>query len=155
VNAVGHRLEARAREDALRCPPPDAEVTSSQGGERRPRRAVPPAAEVARPSAPRRADQSPSMRIRSRGSNILKEYKGTVVAVTHDRLFPRQRREWILELDRGSDPLEGQLLLVLDQKNSSDSPSRRSRRRSAENVGARTRMDSDVPRARQSKGKAR
>jgi ATPase subunit of ABC transporter with duplicated ATPase domains len=88
--------------DALRCPPPDADVTKLSGGERR------------RVALCRLLLKSPDLLLLDEPTNhldaesvawlerFLKEYKGTVVAVTHDRYFLDNAAEWILELDRGS-----------------------------------------------------
>jgi sulfate-transporting ATPase len=63
---------------------------------------------------------------------FLAEYKGTVVAVTHDRYFLDNVAGWILELDRGRGiPWEGQLLVWLEQKQERLAQSRRSRSRAA------------------------
>ena len=87
--------------DALRCPPPDADVTTLSGGERR------------RVALCRLLLKSPDLLLLDEPTNhldaesvgwlerFLKEYKGTVVAVTHDRYFLDNVAEWILELDRG------------------------------------------------------
>ena len=89
----------RRRHDALRRRAP-------------PRRALPAAALAARPAAARRAHQPPRRRVGRPGSSShLEEYKGTVVAVTHDRYFLDNVAGWILELDRGhGPPVQGQLL---------------------------------------------
>src|ERR1044071_2720684 len=87
--------------DALRCPPGDSPVTHLSGGERR------------RVALCRLLLQSPDLLLLDEPTNhldaesvawlekFLKEYKGTVVAVTHDRYFLDNIAEWILELDRG------------------------------------------------------
>src|SRR5262245_44447894 len=87
--------------DALRCPPPDADVTKLSGGERR------------RVALCRLLLKSPDLLLLDEPTNhldaesvawlekFLKDYKGTVVAVTHDRYFLDNAAEWILELDRG------------------------------------------------------
>ena len=87
--------------DALRCPPPDADVTKISGGERR------------RVALCRLLLSEPDMLLLDEPTNhldaesvlwlerYLKEYAGTVVAVTHDRYFLDNVAGWILELDRG------------------------------------------------------
>jgi ATPase subunit of ABC transporter with duplicated ATPase domains len=88
--------------DALRCPPPDADVNTLSGGERR------------RVALCRLLLTSPDLLLLDEPTNhldaesvawlehFLAEYKGTVVAVTHDRYFLDNVAQWILELDRGS-----------------------------------------------------
>src|SRR4030095_2878463 len=103
--------------DALRCPPADADVNTLSGGERR------------RVALCRLLLKSPDLLLLDEPTNhldaesvawlerFLKEYKGTVVAVTHDRYFLDNAAEWILELDRGSGiPWKGNYSSWLDQK---------------------------------------
>src|SRR3954464_7478254 len=103
--------------DALRLPPPDADVTTLSGGERR------------RVALCRLLLQSPDLLLLDEPTNhldaesvawlerFLKDYKGTVVAVTHDRYFLDNVAGWILELDRGSGiPWKGNYSSWLDQK---------------------------------------
>ena len=103
--------------DALRCPPADAEVATLSGGERR------------RVALCRLLLKSPDLLLLDEPTNhldaesvawlerYLKEYKGTVVAITHDRYFLDNAAEWILELDRGSGiPWKGNYSSWLDQK---------------------------------------
>ena len=103
--------------DALRCPPGDADVTSLSGGERR------------RVALCRLLLQSPDLLLLDEPTNhldaesvawlerFLKDYQGTVVAVTHDRYFLDNVAGWILELDRGSGiPYEGNYSGWLEQK---------------------------------------
>src|SRR5256712_6049106 len=103
--------------DALRLPPPDADVAKLSGGERR------------RVALCRLLLQSPDLLLLDEPTNhldaesvawlerFLKEYRGTVVAVTHDRYFLDNVAGWILELDRGSGiPWKGNYSSWLDQK---------------------------------------
>src|SRR4026209_2610269 len=103
--------------DALRLPPPDADVTTLSGGERR------------RVALCRLLLKSPDLLLLDEPTNhldaesvawlerFLKEYKGTVVAVTHDRYFLDNAAEWILELDRGTGiPHKGNYTEWLEQK---------------------------------------
>src|SRR5712671_1854849 len=103
--------------DALRLPPPDADVTKLSGGERR------------RVALCRLLLQSPDLLLLDEPTNhldaesvawlerFLKDYKGTVVAVTHDRYFLDNVAGWILELDRGRGiPWEGNYSSWLEQK---------------------------------------
>jgi len=142
--------------DALRVPPGDADVTTLSGGERR------------RVALCRLLLQRPDLLLLDEPTNhldaesvawlerFLKDYPGTVVAVTHDRYFLDNVAGWILELDRGAGiPWEGNYTSWLDQKQArleredkSDSSRRRTLQRELEWV----RMS---PRARQAKGKAR
>jgi sulfate-transporting ATPase len=142
--------------DALRCPPPDAEVTTLSGGERR------------RVALCRLLLKSPDLLLLDEPTNhldaesvawlerFLKEYKGTVVAVTHDRYFLDNAAEWILELDRGSGiPWKGNYSSWLEQKQqrlAQEEKSESKRQKTLERELEWIRMS---PRARQSKGKAR
>lgn len=112
---IEHRLEVAA--DALRLPPWDADVSKLSGGERR------------RVALCRLLMSSPDMLLLDEPTNhldaesvawlerFLKDYGGTVVAVTHDRYFLDNVAGWILELDRGRGiPWEGNYSSWLDQK---------------------------------------
>ncbi|MHB1206063.1 MAG: energy-dependent translational throttle protein EttA [Rhodospirillaceae bacterium] len=103
--------------DALRCPPPDADVTKLSGGERR------------RVALCRLLLSKPDMLLLDEPTNhldaesvawlerFLETYEGTVVAVTHDRYFLDNVTGWILELDRGQGiPYEGNYTSWLEQK---------------------------------------
>src|SRR5213080_2848227 len=103
--------------DALRLPPPDADVTKLSGGERR------------RVALCRLLLQSPDLLLLDEPTNHLdaesvawlethlSEYPGTIVAVTHDRYFLDNVAGWILELDRGRGiPYEGNYSAWLEQK---------------------------------------
>ena len=103
--------------DALRCPPGDAAVGTLSGGE------------VRRVALCRLLLQKPDLLLLDEPTNhldaesvawleqFLKEYPGTVVAITHDRYFLDNVAGWILELDRGAGiPWEGNYTSWLDQK---------------------------------------
>src|SRR6187431_2860715 len=103
--------------DALRLPPPEADVSTLSGGERR------------RVALCRLLLKSPDLLLLDEPTNhldaesvawlerFLKDYPGTVVAVTHDRYFLDNVAGWILELDRGSGiPYEGNYSSWLEQK---------------------------------------
>jgi sulfate-transporting ATPase len=142
--------------DALRCPPADQEVASLSGGERR------------RVALCRLLLQKPDLLLLDEPTNhldaesvawlerFLKEYTGTVVAVTHDRYFLDNAAGWILELDRGAGiPWEGNYSSWLDQKRArlaQEEKQAGARQRTLERELEWVRM---APRARQAKGKAR
>jgi sulfate-transporting ATPase len=142
--------------DALRCPPPESDVTKISGGERR------------RVALCRLLLEKPDMLLLDEPTNhldaesvawleqFLAGYPGTVVAVTHDRYFLDNVAGWILELDRGAGiPWKGNYSSWLEQKEArlaveekTESARQRSLKRELEWV----RMS---PRARQAKSKAR
>ena len=142
--------------DALRCPPPDADVTKISGGERR------------RVALCRVLLEKPDLLLLDEPTNHLdaesvawlehhlQEYKGTVVAITHDRYFLDNVAGWILELDRGAGiPWEGNYSSWLDQKQqllAKEEKEATARRRTLERELEWIRM---APRARHAKGKAR
>jgi energy-dependent translational throttle protein EttA len=142
--------------DALRLPPADADVTKLSGGERR------------RVALCRLLLQSPDLLLLDEPTNhldaesvawlerFLKDYPGTVVAVTHDRYFLDNVAGWILELDRGSGiPWEGNYSSWLDQKQRRlevEEKAETKRQRTLQRELDWIRMS---PRARQAKGKAR
>ena len=142
--------------DALRLPPPDAEVATLSGGERR------------RVALCRLLLQSPDLLLLDEPTNhldaesvawlerFLKDYPGTVVAVTHDRYFLDNVAGWILELDRGKGiPWEGNYSSWLEQKQARlalEEKQETKRQRTLERELEWIRMS---PRARQAKGKAR
>ncbi|MEV6492465.1 energy-dependent translational throttle protein EttA, partial [Actinoplanes sp. NPDC051633] len=103
--------------DALRCPPPDADVTQLSGGERR------------RVALCKLLLQAPDLLLLDEPTNHLDaesvswleqhlaKYAGTVIAITHDRYFLDNVATWILELDRGRTfPYEGNYSTYLDKK---------------------------------------
>ena len=112
-------LDARLEQamDALRCPPPEAEVQGLSGGERR------------RVALCRLLLERPDLLLLDEPTNHLdaesvqwleqhlEDYPGTVVAVTHDRYFLDNVAQWILELDRGhAYPYQGNYTTYLDTK---------------------------------------
>ena len=142
--------------DALRCPPGDADVATLSGGE------------VRRVALCRLLLQKPDMLLLDEPTNhldaesvawlerYLKEYPGTVVAITHDRYFLDNVAGWILELDRGAGiPWEGNYSSWLEQKRArlaQEEKQESARQRTLEHELEWVRMS---PRARQAKSKAR
>jgi len=142
--------------DALRLPHADADVSKLSGGERR------------RVALCRLLLQSPDLLLLDEPTNhldaesvawlerFLKDYAGTVVAVTHDRYFLDNVAGWILELDRGRGiPWEGNYSSWLEQKQNrlaQEEKAETRRQRTLERELDWIRMS---PRARQAKGKAR
>ena len=142
--------------DALRCPPPDAKIEVLSGGEKR------------RVALCRLMIQEPDILLLDEPTNHLdaesvqwleqhlQHYKGTVIAVTHDRYFLDNVAGWILELDRGHGiPFQGNYTSWLEQKQvrlEKEEKAESKRRKSLEHELEWIRMS---PKARQSKGKAR
>ncbi len=142
--------------DALRCPPGDADVSTLSGGE------------VRRVALCRLLLQKPDLLLLDEPTNhldaesvawlerFLKEYPGTVVAITHDRYFLDNVAGWILELDRGAGiPWEGNYSSWLDQKKQRlavEEKQETARQRTLERELEWVRMS---PRARQAKSKSR
>src|SRR5258705_9628404 len=142
--------------DALRLPPPDADVTTLSGGERR------------RVALCRLLLQSPDLLLLDEPTNhldaesvawlerFLKEYAGTVVPVPHDRYFLDNVAGWILELDRGRGiPWEGNYSSWLEQKQGRLKQEEKTETRRQQTLERELEWIRMSPRARQSKGKAR
>ena len=142
--------------DALQCPPPDASVATLSGGERR------------RVALCRLLLRQPDVLLLDEPTNHLdtesiqwleahlQQYKGTVIAVTHDRYFLDNVAGWILELDRGEGiPWKGNYSGWLEQKSkrlAMEEKQESKRRKTLERELEWVRM---APRARQAKQKAR
>ena len=142
--------------DALRLPPPDADVTTLSGGEKR------------RVALCRVLLEHPDLLLLDEPTNHLdaesvawlekhlETFPGTVVAITHDRYFLDNVAKWILELDRGSGiPYEGNYSSWLEQKRTrlaQEEKAASARQRTLERELEWVRM---APRARQAKNKAR
>src|SRR4051812_37136630 len=142
--------------DALRLPPAEAEVTNLSGGERR------------RVALCRLLLKSPDLLLLDEPTNhldaesvawlerFLKDYPGTVVAVTHDRYFLDNVAGWILELDRGSGiPWEGNYSSWLEQKQKRLQMEEKSESKRQRSLARELEWVRMAPRARQAKGKAR
>ncbi|RBQ17470.1 energy-dependent translational throttle protein EttA [Spongiactinospora rosea] len=142
--------------DALRCPPPDADVTTLSGGERR------------RVALCKLLLEAPDLLLLDEPTNHLdaesvqwleqhlEKYAGTVLAVTHDRYFLDNVATWILELDRGRcHPYEGNYSTYLEKK------AARLRVEGQKDVKRKKRLEDELewvrsnPKARQTKSKAR
>lgn len=154
----GWDLDARLERamDALRCPDPDQVIKTLSGGERR------------RVALCRLLLQEPDILLLDEPTNHLdaesidwleqhlKQYKGTVIAVTHDRYFLDNVAGWILELDRGEGiPWKGNYSSWLEQKSNRlamEEKSETRRRKTLERELEWVRMS---PKARHAKSKAR
>jgi len=142
--------------DALRCPPSDAKIEYLSGGEKR------------RVALCRLLLQEPDVLLLDEPTNHLdaesvdwleqhlKQYKGTVIAVTHDRYFLDNVAGWILELDRGEGiPWKGNYSSWLDQKQkrlAQEEKTESKRQKALERELEWVRMN---PKGRHAKGKAR
>ncbi|MCX8490579.1 MAG: energy-dependent translational throttle protein EttA, partial [Cyclobacteriaceae bacterium] len=156
VDAWGLDAKLDRAMDALRCPPSDARIEVLSGGEKR------------RVALCRLLLQEPDVLLLDEPTNhldaesvywleqYLKQYKGTVIAVTHDRYFLDNVAGWILELDRGEGiPWKGNYSSWLDQKQkrlAQEEKSESKRQKALERELEWVRMN---PKGRQAKGKAR
>ena len=142
--------------DALRCPPEDAVVGNLSGGERR------------RVALCKLLLTEPDIRLLDEPTNhldaesvewleiFLQQYKGTVIAVTHDRYFLDNVAGWILELDRGEGiPWEGNYSSWLDQKAKRLEMEERSESKRKKTLERELEWVRMSPRARHAKSKAR
>ena len=159
IDALGlweldHKVEIAM--DALRCPPGDADVTKLSGGEKR------------RVALCRLLLEQPDMLLLDEPTNhldaesvawlerYLAEFKGTIVAVTHDRYFLDNVAGWILELDRGAGiPWEGNYSSWLDQKQKRLANEEKSESARQKNLARELEWVRMSPKARQAKSKAR
>jgi ATP-binding cassette ChvD family protein len=142
--------------DALRLPPPDTEVTKLSGGERR------------RVALCRLLLRAPDLLLLDEPTNHLdaesvawlerhlEEYKGTVVAVTHDRYFLDNVAGWILELDRGRGlPFKGNYSSWLEQKQERLAQEERKETARQRTIAAELEWVRENPKGRRKKSKAR
>jgi ATP-binding cassette ChvD family protein len=142
--------------DALRLPPAEAKVDKLSGGEKR---RVALCRLLLQPNDMLLLDE-PTNHLDAESvawlERFLKEFKGTVVAVTHDRYFLDNVAGWILELDRGAGiPWEGNYSSWLEQKKNrlaAEEKETSNRQRTLDRELEWVRMS---PKARQAKGKAR
>ncbi|WP_448528986.1 energy-dependent translational throttle protein EttA [Raineya sp.] len=151
-------LDARLEKamDALRCPPPDAIIANLSGGEKR------------RVALCRLLLQQPDVLLLDEPTNHLdaesvqwlerhlQEYKGTVIAVTHDRYFLDNVAGWILELDRGEGiPWKGNYSSWLEQKQKRLAQEEKSETKRMKTLERELEWVRMAPKARQAKSKAR
>ncbi|MES2794570.1 MAG: energy-dependent translational throttle protein EttA [Bacteroidota bacterium] len=142
--------------DALRCPPSDAIISNLSGGEKR------------RVALCRLLLQAPDVLLLDEPTNHLdaesvlwleehlKQYKGTVIAVTHDRYFLDNVAGWILELDRGEGiPWKGNYSSWLEQKQQRLAKEEKTESKRQKTLMRELEWVKMAPKARQAKSKAR
>jgi ATP-binding cassette ChvD family protein len=142
--------------DALRCPPPDADVTTLSGGERR------------RVALCKLLLEQPDLLLLDEPTNHLDaesvqwleqhlaKYPGTVIGITHDRYFLDNVAQWILELDRGhAYPYEGNYSTYLEKKAARLAVQGRKDAKLQKRLTDELEWVRSNPKARQAKSKAR
>ena len=142
--------------DALRCPPPDADVTKLSGGERR------------RVALCRLLLEKPDLLLLDEPTNhldaesvswlerTLRDYEGTVMVVTHDRYFLDNVTNWILEIERGRGyPFEGNYSSWLEQKRKRLSQEEKEESARQKALTQELEWIRSSPKARQTKSKSR
>jgi energy-dependent translational throttle protein EttA len=159
IDAVnGWELDAKLERamDALRCPEPDSSVANLSGGEKR------------RVALCRLLIQQPDVLLLDEPTNHLdaesidwleqhlKQYAGTVIAVTHDRYFLDNVAGWILELDRGEGlPWKGNYSSWLDQKSKRLAQEEKTESKRQKTLERELEWSKMAPKARHAKSKAR
>jgi ATP-binding cassette ChvD family protein len=142
--------------DALRCPPPESDVTKLSGGERR------------RVALCRLLLEKPDLLLLDEPTNhldaesvawlehTLRDYEGTVLVITHDRYFLDNVTNWILEIERGRGyPFEGNYSSWLEQKRKRLAQEEKEESARQRALAAESEWISASPKARQSKNRAR
>ena len=142
--------------DALRCPPSEAKISTLSGGEKR------------RVALCRLLLQEPDVLLLDEPTNHLdaesvlwleqhlNQYKGTVIAVTHDRYFLDNVAGWILELDRGEGiPWKGNYSSWLEQKQNRLAQEEKSQSKRQKSLERELEWVKMSPKGRSAKGKAR
>ena len=142
--------------DALRCPPPDADVTKLSGGEKR------------RVALCRLLLEKPDLLLLDEPTNhldaesvawlekTLRDFAGTVMIITHDRYFLDNVTNWILEIERGRGyPFEGNYSSWLVQKRKRLQQEEKEESARQRSLAAESEWISQSARARQTKSKAR